>query len=132
MSKLQFTIDDLNVSCAALKAKNKFSPGFDKMTPDAAEIWLSINGEKLCHQLNNGKYNCMPAVGFAVAKRDGSYRNLAKLTAIDTIVQNTVLDKISPECENMFSDYSFAYRKGKGTGVAFVKYCEYANLILKR
>ena len=127
MAKINFTIEDLKISCANLKSKNKFSLGFDKMTPDAAEIWLSLNGDKLCNQLNGSKYNVMPAVGFNVAKTAGGYRRLAKLTAIDTIIQGATLEKISPVCEEIFSDTSYAYRKGKGTGTALKKFCEYAT-----
>lgn len=126
MPKISFSLDDLNKGCAQLKAKNKFSPGFDKMTPGAAELWLELNGEKLCNQLNGSKYNVMPATGFHIAKADGSYRRLANLTAIDTIIQMVTLDKITQTCEELFSENSFAYRKGRGTGSALLKYCEYA------
>ena len=126
MSKISFSTDELHSGCANLKAKNKFSPGFDKMTPDAAEIWLKMNGEQLCHQLNSGKYKVMPAVGFNVAKVDGRYRRLAKLTAIDTIIQSVTAEKLSADCVEQFSAFSFAYQKGKGVGSALRQYCQYA------
>ena len=124
MAKLIFTEEDLFTGSALLRSRPRFTPGFDKMTPEAAETWLKINGERLCHALNAGKYRAMPAIGFNVAKLDGSYRRLARLTAIDTIVQNVILEKLSEECAKGFSPYSFAYQKGKGTGAALHRFCE--------
>ena len=128
MSKLGFSVNELMESCTALQSKRKFTPGFDKMTPKAAEIWLGVHGEELCDQLNGGKYNVMPAVGFNVAKANGGYRRFVKLTAIDSIVQMTALEKLAPYCEAKFSDSSFAYRKGCGVGSALEKYCAHASV----
>lgn len=130
MIKIIFEPNDLVNACAALIAKKKFKPGFDNMTPEAAATWIKINGEKLCNLLNAGKYESMPAIGFYVAKTNGHYRELARLTAIDTIIQNAVLEKLSTVFEEKFSDRSFAYRKGRGTGSALNKYCEYATQYL--
>ena len=126
MPKINFTLEDMLSECSNLKAKHKFTPGFDKMTPEAAETWMKINGERLCSQLNGGKYLVMPASGFNVAKADGNFRRLAKLTAIDTIIQNVTLDKLSAYCAENFSAFSFAYQKGKGIGSALNQYCAYA------
>ena len=126
MAKISFSIEDLMSGCDMLKHRSKFSPGFDKMTPDAAETWLRINGTQLCNQLNAGKYRVMPASGFYMAKADGSYRQLARLTAIDTIIQTVLIDKLSDYCADSFSDYSYAYQKGKGVGTALGAFCEYA------
>ena len=127
MPKISFSIDDLMSGCAMLKRRSKFSSGFDKMTPDAAETWLRINGTKLCNQLNGGKYRVMPASGFHMAKADGSYRQLTRLTAIDMIIQTVLIDKLTDYCAANFSDYSFAYQKGKGVGTALNGFCEYAS-----
>ena len=127
MPKIIFSLDDLMAGCTELKRRNKFSPGFDRMTPDAAETWLQINGTQLCSQLNGGKYKVMPASGFYMAKADGSYRQLVRLTALDTIIQMVLLDKLSDYCAETFSTHSFAYQKGKGVGTALNAYCEYAS-----
>ena len=127
MSKMIFSVEDLNRACENLKSKKKFSPGFDKMTAEAASVWLKINGVKLCKQLNSGKYEPLPAQGFTTAKMEGGYRSLAKLTAIDTIVQDVILEKLFAECEKRFSEHSHAYRKGRGTGTALSAYCKYAT-----
>ena len=127
MPKIVFTLEDLMSGCAVLKRRSKFAPGFDKMTPDAAETWLHINGVQLCSQLNGGKYKVMPASGFYMAKADGNYRQLVRLTAIDTIIQTILIDKLDDYCHDNFSEYSFAYQKGKGVGTALNEYCRFAS-----
>ena len=128
MPKISFTLEDLLAACSQLKAKNKFAPGFDKMTPDAAETWLKINGAQLCNQLNGGKYSVMPASGFYMAKSDGGYRQLARLTVLDTIIQSVTIDQLSDYCTENFSEHSFAYQRGKGVGTALKSFCEQASM----
>lgn len=126
MAKLVFTPETLLSACAVLREKPRFTPGFDKMTPAAAETWLKLNGEQLSAQLNAGKYRAMPAVGFSTAKQDGKYRRLARLTAVDTIVQIAALEQLNDHCAGLFSRFSFAYQKGRGVGDALNQYCRYA------
>lgn len=127
MPKLSFNKEELFNALETIKNKNSFRPGFDKMTPDAAETWFKVNGDRVCKELNSGKYQCMPASGFFSAKYDGSFRKLSRLTIIDTVIETVILEKISPVCESKFSEYSFAYRKGRGMGNALRLYCDYAG-----
>ena len=126
MAKLRFTLEDLTDGCRRLKENQRFAPGFDKMTPGAAEIWLKINGERLCNQLNSGKYHVMPAMGFSVAKKDGKFRRLVRLTALDSIIQYAATEQLLPFCAEHFSQFSYAYQKGKSIGNALDQYCKYA------
>lgn len=127
MAKIKFTTEELLDVCREYRKRTKFSVGFDKMTPEAAETWLSLNGEELCHKLNSGKYNVQPAVGFNVAKSDGKYRSLAKLTIIDCIIQKCTCEKLAEVCGKYFSDYSFAYQTGRGMGDALDLFCKHAQ-----
>ena len=69
-------------------------------------------------------YEPMPAVAFASAKRGGGYRKLAKLTALDAVLHYAVLDALTPLCEDLFSEFSYAYRPGRGLSQAVSRYCE--------
>ncbi len=127
MINFDFTVEDLLAGCAVLRSKDKFSPGFDKMTPDAADTWIRINGEKLCRRLNEAGYDAMPASGFNVAKANGQYRRLARLTAIDSVIQTVIIEKLESFTQSVFSPHSFAYIRGRGTGAALKKFCSYAG-----
>ncbi len=112
----------------AQRLKNrKFKPGFDNMTPDAALMWIEINSKRLTDDIISGRYTPMPAVGFRVAKKNGGYRKLARLTALDTIIQNSVIDAIEEKVEEHFSDSSFAYRSGRGVASALQQYLTYGS-----
>ena len=106
----------------ALKHK-KFKPGFDNMSAEAAVMWLKINGELLCRQLRRGAYEPMPAKTFRIAKRNDGSRVLGKLTALDTVIQNAILEVLVPHCEKVFSPHSFAYREGRGLAGAVQQFC---------
>lgn len=105
----------------------RFTPGFDKMTADAAAMWIELNATRLTRDITQGDYHPMPAVGFRSAKRSGSYRQFVRLTALDTIIQKAIIDAVSDVVESRFSDFSFAYRRERGVESALQQYCEYSN-----
>lgn len=108
-------------------AQKRFRPGFDGMTAEGAKIWLQINGDHFSRELRSGGYAPMPACGFRTAKRNGKYRSLGKLTALDSIVQYAALEILQPVCEAGFSDSSFAYRPERGLTAALNRYCYLGN-----
>ena len=100
-----------------------FKPGFDNMTAEALVIWLEINGDVLVRDLLHGRYKPMPAIGFHVAKKHGGHRSISRLTALDTVIQQALLDAVCEEAERQFSPRSHAYRKGRGVSTAVAQYC---------
>ena len=115
-------IDNLISQANKLKRK-RFKPGFDGMTAQSAVKWLEINGDQLRRRILRGSYDPMPAKGFLSAKRNGGYRQLVKLSALDMVIQNAVLSVLAPYCENLFSDFTYAYRPNRGVSAAVGQYC---------
>ena len=109
---------DLLIEQANELRKKHFRPGFDHMDARAAAIWLEVNYERFVSDVLEGRYQPMPALGFYATKTSGGYRKLARLTAVDTILQMSVLDVVAEYCDTRFSNYSFAYRRGRGVGDA--------------
>lgn len=107
---------------AKLLKKKSFRPGFDGMSAEGAVSWIHINGDRLCSDVLSGDYFPMPAIGFRTAKNSGGYRQLSKLTALDTVLQNTVCHAITNLLEDIFSDSSFAYRPNRGVTAALERY----------
>lgn len=110
------------VSIAQTMIKKRFKPGFDGMSAEGAVIWLKVNGEKLIKLISKGEYDPMPVLSFQVVKSNGKCRRLGKLTAVDTVIQNALIDAMQGVAESSFSEHSFAYRSGKGTGEALKQY----------
>ena len=104
-----------------------FKPGADDMNARSAELWFSINGDRLLKTLRQGDYLPMPVMGFRTAKKDGSFRRLTRLTAIDTVIQRALLEILQPVCEASFSEYSYAFRPGRGTGAALERFAQYGS-----
>ena len=119
--------EELLQKAAELK-KNGFKPGCDGMNAKSAELWMAINGERLLSSFFRGDYDPMPAEGFRVAKKNGTFRILTRMTAIDSILQRCLLDAVKADCEEVFTDNSFAYREGRGVSAALQKYCEYGSV----
>lgn len=126
MLKDAFTKENL-IRCAEELKRRGFKPGVDGMTAETALMWLKINGDKLCRQVLGGSYEPMPLGGFTVAKSDGKPRIISKLTAIDTVIQRCLLDYLGETVEPLFSEQSFAYRKGKGVPEAVSAYCAFGQ-----
>ena len=121
-----FTLEKLLCHAEILK-RNGGKPGFDGMTVDALCLWMQINGSKLLQELLSGTYRPMPAIGFTIAKQNGGYRQLANLTVTDRIIQQCILETLSEKMESVFSPYSYAFRRGRGTGEALKQYCLYGE-----
>ncbi len=107
--------------------KRNNRPGFDKMDAEGAKIWIELNYERFLADLQSGRYSPMPALGFQTAKNSGGYRKLSRLTALDSILQMNANDILAPYNEEQFSDYSFAYRPGRGTAAAIRAYINMAQ-----
>lgn len=112
---------------ASLLKRKRFKPGFDGMSITGANSWLAINGDRLCKDILRGDYQPLPAVGFRFAKHSGEFRRVSKLSAIDAIIQNTILNEITEIAEGLFSDNSHAYRQNRGVNSALEQYVVYAN-----
>ena len=121
-----FSKDMLLEKAAELRKRN-FRPGFDNMDAEGARIWLELNYPRFLAELRGGRYTPMPALGFRTAKTSGGYRNLSRLTALDTVLQMSANEVLTPWNEERFSDSSFAYRPGRGTGAALRAYVSLAQ-----
>ena len=97
------------------------------MTAEEAYSWIQINGPQLIRRLKREQYEPSVALVYPIAKSSGKYRRVAKITAIDTVIQNVIMDVISPCLEQQFSDYSHAYRKNRSIETAVNQYCTYGS-----
>lgn len=107
--------------------KKKFTPGFDGMSMDGAASWIFINGDRLCKDILSGSYKPMPAVGFRTAKTGGGFREIARICAVDSVIQCVLNKFLISEFDGIFSDSSMAYRPGRGVHTALERYVYLAN-----
>ncbi len=121
-----FNKDALLEKAKSLSHK-EFKHGFDGMSMDGAYTWMYINYDRLRRDIINGAYRPMPATGFRRAKINGGFCQLSRLTAIDTVLQSVLNDRLAEEVDGHFAENSFAYRSGKGVLAALECYVAYSN-----
>ena len=96
--------------------RNGGAPGIDGMTveelmPYSREHWAQIREELL-----SGTYQPKPVRRVEIPKRDGKgVRTLGIPTVLDRMIQQALLQVLTPIFEPTFSDASFGFRPGRST-----------------
>lgn len=122
------------VETASELASDQFNPGIDDMTAKECLNYLLLNSESIVSQLTNGTYKPKAALSFSIIQKNGKERNVCRLSALDTIIQRSTAHILSEYCEEIFSDFSFAYRQKKGRNAAVAQFAAFSksfNTVIK-
>ncbi len=92
---------------------NKGSAGVDQMTVDQLGPWISAHKPQLIQSLLNGSYTPQPVRRVEIPKSDGGTRTLGIPTVVDRLVQQAILQVLTPIFDPHFSDNSFGFRPGR-------------------
>ena len=129
MSKLLEEIlssDNIALAIKQVKA-NKGKPGVDKMTVEEVEDYFKENGETIFSKIRVRKYKPLPVRRVEIPKGDGTKRPLGIPSVKDRVLQQAIVQVISPMCEEVFSNYSYGFRPKRRCENAIVKALEYFN-----
>lgn len=113
-------------ACRKVKA-SKGSAGVDRQTVHELLSWLETNWQELREELLNGHYEPMPVRGVEIPKSGGGLRQLGIPTVKDRLVQQAILQVLTPLLDPAFSDSSYGFRPGRSAhdalkaGSAFVE-----------
>lgn len=100
-----------NLECACQRVKsNKGAPGIDGMTMEELERWLNIHMAELREQLLKGSYRPQEVKGVSIPKPNGGRRQLGIPTAIDRLVQQAIVQVLTPIRDPQMSDSSYGFR----------------------
>ena len=105
--------------------RNKGAPGIDGMTVGALSEHMRIHRHEIRKQLLEGTYRPSPVRRVEIPKSPGGIRELGIPTAIDRVIQQAVLLKLTPVFEPLFSDSSYGFRPGRNAWQAVLKAKEY-------
>lgn len=111
---MELVVDEGNMLKAWSKVKaNKGAPGPDGIT-------LEVFFESFRHQwpairqaLLDGTYQPSPARRKAIPKQDGSFRNLGIPNVVDRLIQQAILQVLTPIFDPSFSESSFGFRPNR-------------------
>ena len=129
MSKLLEEIlssDNIALAIKQVKA-NKGKPGVDKMTVEEVEGYFKENGEIIFSKIRVRKYKPLPVKRVEIPKGDGTKRPLGIPSVKDRVLQQAIVQVISPMCEEVFSNYSYGFRPKRRCENAIAKALEYFN-----
>lgn len=118
--------DNVNSALKRVVA-NKGSAGIDEMQVDELQEWLSENIQALTQHLLNGAYEPQPVRRVEIPKTGGGKRLLGIPIVVDRLVQQAILQILTPIIDPQFSESSFGFRPGKSAHQALLKAQEYVK-----
>jgi RNA-directed DNA polymerase len=92
---------------------NKGSPGVDGMTVDELAGYLQGAWPQVRRSLLEGTYRPQPVKRVDIPKPGGGTRQLGVPTVLDRLLQQAVLQVLSPLYEPTFSAHSYGFRPGR-------------------
>lgn len=110
-SLMEQIVDPRNVVKAWRKVKaNKGAPGPDGITLDEFPESFRAQWPSIRQQLLDGTYHPQPARRKCIPKSDGSERTLGIPNVIERLIQQCILQVLTPIFDPQFSESSFGFR----------------------
>ena len=83
------------------------------MTCEEVKDYLKVNGDKLINQILNREYQPLPVRRVEIPKPNGGVRKLGVPTVVDRIIQQALVQVLTPIFEPTFSEYSYGFRPNR-------------------
>ena len=93
--------------------RNKGASGIDEMTCEEVKDYLKVNGNKLINQILNREYQPLPVRRVEIPKPNGGIRKLGVPTVVDRVIQQALVQVLTPIFEPTFSEYSYGFRPNR-------------------
>ena len=107
--------------------QNKGTSGVDGVTVEEIAEYIKDNKEIIINQIRRRKYKPQPVRKVQIPKEDGKKRNLGIPTVMDRIIQQAMVQVLSPIFEKQFNDNSYGFRPGRSCEQAVIRALEYLN-----
>lgn len=120
------TKDNLNKAYKKVY-QNKGTAGVDGVTVDEIAEYIKENKDRIREKIRKRRYKPQPVKRVQIPKENGKKRNLGIPTVMDRIIQQAIVQVISPIFEEQFSDYSYGFRPKRRAEQAVIKALEYLN-----
>ena len=128
MELLEKVLDDKNLYRAYEQVyKNKGASGVDGITVEALGYYLFLYKDKIKEQIRNRKYKASPVKRVYIPKENGDKRGLGIPTVVDRVIQQAIVQVLSPIYEQQFSETSYGFRPNRSCEMAIIKLLEYFN-----
>ena len=107
--------------------KNKGASGVDGVTTDELFAYIKKHKEEILWQIRNRKYKPQPVRRVYIPKENGKMRKLGIPSVIDRVIQQAIIQVLTPIYEEKFSNNSYGFRPNRSCEMAVVKVLECFN-----
>ena len=117
-----------NMILAYKKVKaNKGASGIDGISVEEVSGYLKKNWTEIRERIRNRKYKPQPVLRVEIPKPNGGVRKLGIPSVVDRIIEQAIVQKLTPIVEPYFSEYSYGFRPQRRAQQAIIKLLEYLN-----
>lgn len=116
--------NNLNTAYKRVKA-NRGSHGVDSMTVDELLPYLKEHGQAIRKAILEGSYTPEPVRRAEIPKSGGGTRLLGIPTVLDRMIQQAILQVLTPIFDPDFCEHSYGFRPGRDAKEAVVKAKDY-------
>lgn len=111
---MELICDHANIEAAARRVMaNKGAAGVDRMSTRELPRYLQTHWPSIRQHLLDGRYRPHPVRSVAIDKQDGGVRMLGIPTVLDRVIQQAVLQVLTPQWDPSFHPNSFGFRPGR-------------------
>ena len=107
--------------------KNKGASGVDGVTVDELFSYIREHKEEILNKIRNRKYKPQPVRRVYIPKENGKLRKLGIPSVIDRVLQQAIVQVLTPIYEEQFSNSSYGFRPGRSCEQAVIKALELFN-----
>ena len=125
---LEKILSEENIRLAQKKVySNKGASGIDGVTTQELEEYMKEKWNSIKEQIRERKYKPQPVLRVEIPKPNGGVRKLGIPTVIDRVIEQAIVQVLTPIFEPTFSENSYGFRPNRRCEQAINKLLEYFN-----
>lgn len=106
---------------------NGGTSGIDGITTKDVRNYLVKNWSSIRERIRQRKYKPQPVLRVEIPKPNGGVRNLGIPSVVDRIIEQSIVQVLTPIVEPYFSECSYGFRPNRSAQQAIIKLLEYLN-----
>ncbi len=107
--------------------KNHGASGIDGVTVKELFLYITQHKEEIIEQIETRKYKPLPVRRVYIPKENGKMRKLGIPSVLDRLIQQALVQVLTPLFEPQFSDNSYGFRPNRSCEMAVIKALECFN-----